>query len=93
MARLTTTLCLLVLFSGCAKDPPPASPDAPVSQRLTTARASGGKYISWREHIIDSVELSGVALAGSDGLVMDDLDRDGFDDAKLRTKSCKGDKE
>ncbi|MEZ5393309.1 MAG: VCBS repeat-containing protein [Bryobacterales bacterium] len=51
-----------------------------MADRLTTARAADGRYISWREHIIDSVEVSGVAISGSDGAVMGDLDGDGFDD-------------
>jgi hypothetical protein len=43
----------------------------------TEARASDGRYISWREHLIDDEALSGIELRGSDGLVMGDLDGDG----------------
>lgn len=39
--------------------------------------ASDGRYIHWREHIIDDPNIAGFALSGSDGLVMGDLDRDG----------------
>lgn len=77
---LITLFFLLVLFAGCGTNPPAPSADAPVAERLTAARAADGKYISWREHIIDSVEISGVELSGSDGLAMGDLDLDGIDD-------------
>jgi hypothetical protein len=73
----------LFCLAACTSSPPAApeaDPDAPVAERLTTAKAADGKYISWREHIIDSVEISGVAISGSDGAVMGDLDGDGFED-------------
>jgi FG-GAP-like repeat len=44
----------------------------------TSARSADGCYISWREHRVDDELLTGVPLRGSDGLVMADLDRDGF---------------
>ena len=37
-----------------------------------------GKYISWKEHIIDDSSVGPPDLAGSDGLVMADLDKDGY---------------
>lgn len=51
-----------------------------ISESNTRARAADGSYISWREHIIDDPEIAGFALSGSDGLVMGDIDRDGFED-------------
>jgi hypothetical protein len=46
----------------------------------TRARAVDGSYISWREHVIDDEASSGIALRGSDGAVLADLDRDGHID-------------
>lgn len=37
-----------------------------------------GKYISWKEHIIDDSTSGPKDLEGSDGLVMADLDKDGY---------------
>lgn len=41
-------------------------------------RAADGRFIAWREHLIDDEALSGIELRGGDGLVMADLDQDGY---------------
>jgi hypothetical protein len=47
---------------------------------MTDMRSADGLYISWREHLIDDEATGGVPLRGSDGLVVADLDGDGFED-------------
>lgn len=49
-----------------------------LSEAETNARAADGQFISWREHRVDDELLSGVALRGSDGLALADLNRDGY---------------
>ena len=51
-----------------------------VGDTPTTATSANGAYISWREHIIDDSAIAGFSLTGSDGLVMGDIDRDGYED-------------
>ena len=51
-----------------------------IGAQIGSAKAASGEYITWREWIIDSPELAGFALSGSDGLVVGDLDNDGRED-------------
>ncbi len=52
----------------------------PIGDKISSAKTNDGSYISWKEHIIDDTELSEGAISGSDGLVITDLDLDGFID-------------
>lgn len=52
----------------------------PLALRKSEVKAADGNYISWREHIIDDASLGVADLSGSDGLVLADLDQDGYED-------------
>ena len=52
----------------------------PVGDRLTQVKAADGGFIHWREHVIDDATMGVSDLTGSDGLIMVDLDQDGFED-------------
>ena len=74
-----TGFCSLAF--AAASDPLASSVDiAGVGNQTTSATTVAGEYITWREWIIDSPEIAGFALNGSDGLVVGDLDNDGRED-------------
>lgn len=85
-----TVLVLMVFWYVGACQPNQASPPfdngasaglgVPVGDAPTMAVTSNGQYISWREHIIDDEAIGGVPIRGGDGLVMADLDLDGWSD-------------
>ena len=52
----------------------------PVGHSFSKAKSDDGYFISWKEHIIDDPTIAGFNLNGSDGLVMGDIDGDGFED-------------
>ena len=73
-SAILPVLCLAFLWAQAAHA------QTTVGDALTTARSQDGAYISWREHIIDEAASAGFALSGSDGLVMADIDNDGYED-------------
>lgn len=82
---LLAILALMTLLaSACSSaseqvesEPAPAED---LASTPATAKAADGRYISWIEHLIDDDSTGGDQLRGSDGLVMADLDGDGYDD-------------
>lgn len=50
-----------------------------VGDQVTQAMHADGRYISWHEHLIDDAEVLDFVLSGGDGLVMTDVDNDGFE--------------
>jgi hypothetical protein len=69
-----------LLVVGCGRGVSDEVGSASVADAVSRARDAEGRYISWREHLVDDVSLDGTQLSGSDGLVAGDLDGDGFED-------------
>jgi hypothetical protein len=69
----------LILTCSCASAPS-GDRRLTVAETLSSAKAADGRYISWREHVIDERTDAGEPLTGGDGLVMADLDGDGRED-------------
>ncbi len=69
---------LAVILPACQTGEPAADPASNlIANTPTSARSQDGRWISWREHIIDDETLGGVPIRGGDGLEMRDLDGDG----------------
>ena len=52
----------------------------PVAELPSQAQAADATYITWREHLIDDPADVDFVLSGGDGLVMADIDGDGYND-------------
>lgn len=79
MIKLRNYVILIFIVASCTSKQNTAT-NLPVGNQLTHAKTADGQYISWKEHIIDDTEISGIAISGSDGLSIADLDKDGFID-------------
>lgn len=75
MKLLATPTLILTFFSVTD-----AIAQAPVGDALSRATNPEGLSISWREHLIDDSASAGFSLTGSDGLVVGDIDKDGYED-------------
>jgi len=71
-------IILCYAFTACSESPKDTDINVSVADQLSKAQTPNGYYISWKEHIIDDTELSGIDISGSDGLSIEDLDNDGY---------------
>lgn len=79
MSRLEGQLILTGAFILATIPVLAAAGETTVGDTPTTARARDA-WISWREHLIDDPAVGDEPFSGSDGLVVGDLDGDGFED-------------
>lgn len=68
-------MCGLVILAAAV-----SAAATPVGETPSRAVAGDGRFITWHEHLIDDESITGVPVRGSDGFVMADVDRDGFED-------------
>ena len=68
------------LIAACQSVPGrDTGPPLTVAETPTNATAADGRFIAWREHLIDDEAINGgVPIRGGDGLVEGDIDRDGY---------------
>lgn len=78
--RNVAIVACAVICNAVLLDSPKLLAQTPVGDSLSETVSSQGLYISWQEHIIDDAASAGFALSGGDGLVMGDIDKDGFED-------------
>ena len=84
VASRTCLLGSVALFAVACQSSPgdaPTSEPLSVAETPSDAQDADGRYISWREHLIDDEGINGgVPIRGGDGLQMADIDRDGYPD-------------
>jgi hypothetical protein len=83
--RISAVISVSLLLTGgvisiSSSTPAQTAAASNVASTPTRARASDGRYISWKEHLIDDEAAGGVAIRGGDGLKIADLDKDGYAD-------------
>ena len=80
-ASLLCAGTLVIALPACQPADPsatePTTTPTLVADTPTRAQSADGRWISWRERIIDDVAVGGVPIRGGDGLEMADLDGDG----------------
>jgi hypothetical protein len=74
------SILIAALVAGVVNSTWSETTGSPVADRPAEAATADGAYISWKEHIVDDTASAGISIGGSDGLVMGDLDGDGFED-------------
>lgn len=65
-----SSMIVFFILSSCNK----------LEKRKVFETNNSKEFISWKEHVIDDYELSGQKISGGDGLVIADIDKDGYED-------------